>query len=85
MYLEDGIGLGIVINGELYLGFINFVGELSYLNIEFGKYNFNNLNFEDYIMSLRKRYLESKDNKFKKEILFIILNFIRIFVCVLNL
>lgn len=84
MYLEDGIGSGIVINGELYLGSTNFAGELSYLNIEFGKYNSNNLNLEDYIMSLRKRYLESKDNKFKKEILSIISNFIRTLVCVLN-
>ncbi|EOE7229650.1 ROK family protein [Clostridioides difficile] len=49
MYLENGIGSGIVINDELYLGSTNFAGELNYLNIEFGKYNSNNLNLEEYM------------------------------------
>ncbi|WP_306437138.1 ROK family protein [Clostridioides difficile] len=49
IYLENGIGSGIVINDELYLGSTNFAGELNYLNIEFGKYNSNNLNLEEYM------------------------------------
>lgn len=33
IYIGDGIGSGLIINKELYLGFSNFAGEISYLTV----------------------------------------------------
>ena len=67
VYLGDGIGSGIIINGQLFKGATNFAGELSYLKT--GRY-YNSLErnykykgeFERYIYGLKKQMGENIEN-----------------------
>lgn len=63
IYLGDnGIGSGMIINGELWRGANNFAGELHYLpicdnNISYSKNGFNNVNIVEYYGKIIQSYV----------------------------
>lgn len=88
IYLEKGIGSGLIINKELYRGFTNFAGELSYLpvnndGIKSGQSKYKG-NFEQRIAAINEQ-LEQKSTLELLQLLFkTVAEGILSIICVLN-
>ncbi len=68
MYVGEGIGSGLIINDELYKGFSNFAGEVSYLTIDKSLYEEEvppryKGSFENSIASIGKKLSENPLDK----------------------
>lgn len=82
LYLEDGIGSGIIINKDLYTGFNNFAGELNIMDI--GQDNNIQNSLEQTLLSLKEKIKKAKEQKLKEELLSKVSKVILNIVCILN-
>ena len=88
IYLENGIGAGLIINGELYSGSTNFAGELSFLTIDgrgekfmHKKYNGN---FEQRIITMNELLEDIQTDEVKELLLDTVAEGMLSLVCILN-
>ena len=88
IYLEHGIGAGLIINGELYSGHTNFAGELSFLTIdgrgeEFMRKKYNG-NFEQRIITMNELMEDIQTKEVKDLLLESVVEGVLSLVCILN-
>ena len=88
IYLENGIGAGLIINGELYSGYTNFAGELSYLTVDGHgeelirkKYNGN---FEQRLITMNELLEDIQTKEIKDLLLNTVVEGLLSLVCILN-
>ena len=88
IYLEHGIGAGLIINEELYSGCTNFAGELSFLTIDgrgeklmHKKYNGN---FEQRIITMNELLEDIQTEEIKELLLETIVEGMLSLICILN-
>ena len=88
IYLENGIGAGLIINGELYSGYTNFAGELSFLTVDgrgekfiHKKYNGN---FEQRIITMNELLEDIQTQEVKELLLDTVAEGMMSLVCILN-
>lgn len=92
IYLEQGIGSGLILNGELFKGATNFAGELSFLPIcqreekEDKDSRFKG-NFEHTLVMLQKALRESggvKKKELKEQLRQTVVKGLLSFICLIN-
>ena len=88
IYLENGIGAGLIINGELYSGHTNFAGELSYLTVdghgeELVRKKYNG-NFEQRLITMNELLEDIQTKEIKDLLLNTVVEGILSLVCILN-
>lgn len=82
VYVEDGLGSGIIINKNLYTGFSNFAGELNVMDI--GEHDINSFNLEQVILNLKNKIKIEKEENLKESLMMIVSKTILNIVCILN-
>lgn len=83
LYMEEGVGSGIILNGNLFRGKTRFAGEIGYLPI--GELDGKPRNLEDTIGDIRSKIkLFPEDERYKKELNHLIAKALVSVICILN-
>lgn len=92
VYLDHNVGGGLIINGELYKGATNFVGEMACMpvcavNLESGKRELYKETLEDRILYLYQRFSKASFEEkqvLKAELISVISDVLTYIICIVN-
>ncbi len=87
IYLDQGVGSGIIVNGSLFKGFTNFAGELGNLPVTAEDGSHRRVNFEQQLMRLLEKLAaapEEEQEAVKNRLIQTVADGLLSVVCVLN-